>query len=365
MKSNKVLLITSEFPPQPGGIGTHAYQLGTALAAEGKMVTVLCDQRSKDGIEESTFDALLKVTVNRTKRITPLFITFFNRINKAISLARKHDVVLVSGKFSLWTGAILKRVFKKKSIAILHGSELLLPGKIEKRLTSWAIKQMDACISVSKYTASLVGTLQTPNFIIPNGCMIDCSNLPPQKKMSQGISLVTVGNLTQRKGQHNVITALPLLLKRYPKLQYKVIGIPTEIDRLQALAYELDVSSHISFMGRVSENEKPHLLKEQYVFIMLSEQTSTGDVEGFGIAVIEANALGLPAIGSKGCGIEDAIKEDYSGFLVDPHDPESIDKALENIILNYDQFSENAKKWASNFEWPLLIKKYLEVIESI
>ena len=55
------------------------------------------------------------------------------------------------------------------------------------------------------------------------------------------------------------------------------------------------------------------------VFVMLSSPTSTGDVEGFGIAIIEANALSLPSIGAKDCGIEDAleIRDGIYGILSD------------------------------------------------
>ena len=52
------------------------------------------------------------------------------------------------------------------------------------------------------------------------------------------------------------------------------------------------------------------------IFVMLSEETTTGDVEGFGIAVIEANALGIPTIGTMGSGLEDAISDKITGFLV-------------------------------------------------
>ena len=92
---------------------------------------------------------------------------------------------------------------------------------------------------------------------------------------------------------------------------------------------------------------------------MLSEKTAQGDVEGFGIAILEANSLGIPAIGSLGCGIEDAIKNGYSGKLIPHNDSRALNEAIKSIIDDYESYSENAIKWASQFDWTLIIKEYL------
>ena len=95
---------------------------------------------------------------------------------------------------------------------------------------------------------------------------------------------------------------------------------------------------------------------------MLSETTPTGDMEGFGIAILEANALGLPAIGAKGCGIEDAVKDKYSGKLIDSKDPVQLKNALHEILSNYEEYSKGAKTWSEYFRWDSIILKYLNVL---
>ena len=65
-----------------------------------------------------------------------------------------------------------------------------------------------------------------------------------------------------------------------------------------------------------------------------SSPTATGDVEGFGIAILEANALGIPAIGALGCGIEDAIENYSSGILINYLDTEAFKNALSGCNLN-------------------------------
>ena len=79
----------------------------------------------------------------------------------------------------------------------------------------------------------------------------------------------------------------------------------------------------------LNPNVKPNcILYEIYnqadIFIMLSQNDIKFDVEGFGIAILEANLLGIPAIGSRDTGIEDAIVHNETGKLVDPYSVEEI-----------------------------------------
>ena len=95
---------------------------------------------------------------------------------------------------------------------------------------------------------------------------------------------------------------------------------------------------------------------------MLSEQTNTGDVEGFGIALIEANFMGLPTIGSKGCGIEDAIDNYKSGILVNYNDVAAFKLALQEIENHKDFYKKESKEWAFKHTWDLIVKKYIALL---
>jgi len=159
-----------------------------------------------------------------------------------------------------------------------------------------------------------------------------------------------------------VVKALPELLKTYPDLEYHLVGLPTEKDSLVALANSLNVGNRLHFHGRVSDEDKGSLLRDSSIFIMLSERTLKGDVEGFGIAILEANAMGIPAIGSQGTGIEDAISSGVSGALVDANDPIAIRNAITTIEGAYKMYSEGAVTWSRHFTWDVIIQRYLEVI---
>lgn len=364
MKSTKLLLITSEFPPQPGGIGNHAHNLAIQLMHLDWDVQVLTENRGLDANDEAVFDAQQAFPVFRIARRKQMLLSYLKRIQKAFSLAVKSDVVLVSGKFSLWTAGLLQLFLQRPFIAVIHGSEVKQKNRFLQTYTYYCLRKMDTVIGVSKFTLSLLEKHSLKKAcVINNGFVIPSYARPATIwKTSKPLKLITVGNLTQRKGQHNVIAAIPALKRKFPDIEYHLVGIPTNASLLQQQAASLDVQDQIKIHGKVSEKKKWELLSEATIFIMLSEITETGDVEGFGIAILEANAVGLPAVGSLGCGIEDAIRPGYSGQLVPGHHVDAITTAVEKIVSDYATYAEQAQVWSKGFSWSQVGSQYHKVI---
>lgn len=364
MSINKIAIITSEFPPQPGGIGNHALNLARNLSEKGYAVEVICDIRSEDGNEEILFDRDQNFKIRRIQRQKIIFLTYMSRIYEAFKVFRKSDVVIVSGKFQIWIGAISAIFIQSKYLAVVHGSELLLPSYFFRKLTNFSLRSYDKIIAVSNFTKSLLKpSILSKTKVIYNGFQLDC-NLDNTDTSNYGPVIITVGNVNFRKGQQNVLKALPQLLKKFPNLQYHIVGIPTEKENMEKIAEGLGVNHAVKFFGIVNEKEKCNLLKQADIFFMLSEQTENGDVEGFGIAILESNALGKPAIGARGSGIEEAINDMYSGILVDRKKPIEILRAVETILDDYENYSCNAKEWSNLFSWKKIIKHYIKIIEN-
>jgi glycosyltransferase involved in cell wall biosynthesis len=364
MVKNKLLLIASEFPPQPGGIGNHALHLSLQLQKNGYAVTVICDQRAKNLSDDLLFDATLPIKVQRTSRKQPAVLTYLSRLKTTLSLIKQHDVVLASGKFPLWVVALCSLFYEsKKYVAVLHGSELGAGGKLSVQLTTWSLTRFEKLIAVSHFTKELA-LQRAPKLaieVINNGFSPKIGFSTSFSKTPH-LNLITVGNVTSRKGQQNAIKALPLLLKRYPDVIYNIVGLPTEKRAFLDLAIDLGVAHAIVFHGAVSEQKLVQQLAEAHIFLMLSDHLLNGDVEGFGIAVLEANDLCLPGIGAKNSGIADAIAEGISGKLVNPHQPEEIVTAVESIMNDYEAYATAAKKWSEGFYWDTVIQAYLKAI---
>lgn len=362
---SKILIISSEFPPGPGGIGNHAYNLSLYLSKNGHDITVLTNSENASDIEAEEFKLQQNFKIVFIKRYEWPIITYLERIYETIRIlySEKVDFCFCTGKFSLWLGYLIKiSKFKVKVIAIVHGSEINSPSGYNHLITNKALKNINNIIAVSEFTKSLLPKdLQNNAIVIPNAIDYAFFNHSVNNEASgRSVNpiLVTVGNLTKRKGQFNVIKALPRLLKVYPNLHYHIVGLPTLQTEMQELAGRIRVENNITFHGKVSVEMLKKVYRMSDIFIMLSETQASGDTEGFGIAILEANAVGLPAIGSKNCGIESAIWQGKSGFSVDPHNEMEIEDALNKIIENYDVFSENARVWAYKHDWARVGKAY-------
>ncbi|MEE4248606.1 MAG: glycosyltransferase family 4 protein, partial [Kangiellaceae bacterium] len=275
---------------------------------------------------------------------------------------------IATGKFALWNVALSSLFFRKKTIAIIHGTEVNLKHKLQKKMVDLALRTFESIIAVSEYTKDFVSDLNRKVMVIPNGIDLsiwknsDFDKLELLSLVNSYPRLTTVGRLSKRKGQLNVIRHLPKLLKSFPNLHYHCIGLANEIDMFLSVAKELEVEANLSFHGPLDHKALCQILAETDVFLMLSSEDDNGDVEGFGIAILEANAMGVPVIGSVGCGIKEAISSNYSGRLINPSSFEEFHLALNDILHSRMEYSERAKKWAKKHSWEKIIKQYLKVI---
>lgn len=366
MNSKHIFIISSEFPPQPGGIGNHAFNLAGQLSRKNFKVSLLTDYRSSDLRKENEHDEQLNFEIIRIQRYNFIFKTYIRRFLSYRKFIKKErpDVVIASGKFPLWLVAFGRSKPKLKKIAVIHGSEVNLKVKWQRKLTDLALKRFHRIIAVSNNTRSLIKHLELDSVnVIPNGFDLQKFNIEHHEEAVQGSpSLITVGNISERKGQHLVIQKLPYLLKTYPDIHYHMVGISSEKAKFLELAKSLAVEKHLTFHGVVSQARLVSLLSKSDIFVMLSEETKLGEIEGFGIAFLEANFMGLPAIGSKNCGIEDAINNYRSGILVDAKSISDFNTALSEILEHRDSYKMNAKEWALEHTWEQIVEHYIKLI---
>lgn len=364
-------MLSSEFPPGPGGIGHHALSLVTALHGEGYSITVLCsgDYATQDEIRQ--FDVQLPFPIIRFKR-TGKFSTYIQRwrLLKHVLSSKTFDTILLTGKFSLWLGYLLKITGKKvKTLAILHGSEVNLPNPWLRRFTHKSIAAADMVVSVSRYTQSLLPDFilnrKTNLHIIPNGV----HPLAPKEKIEKltlhgNPALLTIGHVSKRKGQHRVIQALPVLQSVFPNVHYHLVGRPIEQKAFELVAEKLGVRHRITFHGAVKKHaDLGAYYKAADIFMLLSENQPNGDVEGFGIVALEANQQGLPVVGAKFCGVEDAVSEGISGYLVDGDNVSEITQAVDWCIQNRENLAVGASHWAEAHDWEKIVQSYVSLLQ--
>jgi phosphatidylinositol alpha-1,6-mannosyltransferase len=366
MHKRRILIVSSEYPPGPGGIGHHAYSLTKGLLGAGHDVEVMTVSDFATEEMKRAFDEEQPFPVTRYPRLG--WRTYARRISMTLEKVGNggFDWVFLTGKFPLWTGLAIKRRFpRQKTLAILHGSEVRPSNRIVRSLTTKSIGACDRVVSVSHFTASLlprrVREDKRPT-IIPNG--IDLAELSEYGKGSGSRltgqpSLLTVGHVSPRKGQHRVILALPRLAKTFPGIHYHMVGRPIDRDRLERLAQSLGVSDKVSFHGVAkAHSDLADYYNNADVFMLLSENQPDGDVEGFGIVALEANYFGLPVVGARFCGVEDAVDEGRSGRLVDGNDPESIALAVQDCMDRQESLRNTSRTWAEKHDWSRIVPQF-------
>lgn len=151
------------------------------------------------------------------------------------------------------------------------------------------------------------------------------SHLPPARW------LVTVARLVPHKGIDTAVRAFAELATKVPDLRYAVVGNGPYHGTLEALARELGVADRVHFISEASDADLPAWYALATVYLGLSRRTEL-DVEGFGIALVEAAAAGRPTVAGKSGGVPDAVQDGVTGLLVDPLDPHQVAAAVQSLL---------------------------------
>lgn len=174
-------------------------------------------------------------------------------------------------------------------------------------------------------------------------------------------SFLYLGRLKSYKNIDIAIKAFAKVSKKYPKAKLTIAGFGESLNSLKKLVELLKIKRKVSFLGRVSDEEKYKLLATHWVFLQPSM------IEGWGITVIEANASGTPVIASNVGGLKDSVLHGKTGMLVKAKSVEELAKAMARIISDKklrDELSQNAYEWAQKYNWENSKEKLLKLIES-
>lgn len=234
----------------------------------------------------------------------------------------------------------------KPCIATGHGTYTVQPlvdARHAKRAVS-AYARFASMIAVSRYTAERLRELLPPQHallanlsVIPNAVdaarYVTPASTGPRPWHGQRFSL-SIGELKERKGHHLALAAWCEVARERPDLRHYVVGRGAGDDyerELHGIVERAGLTSRVTFLGNVSEPEKVDLLQRAQVFLHVPVTARDGGFEGFGIVYLEASAAGIPCIGTRGCGAEDAIVDGSTGYLV-AQEPAAVAQALALVL---------------------------------
>jgi glycosyltransferase involved in cell wall biosynthesis len=250
-------------------------------------------------------------------------------------LRRLEVDVLHSHEFGMAVyGAAAARLLGKRHIVTMHGNMWMTQALRRRIALRWAFRRSHAVVAVSEDTrAHLVTSLGVaPESIltIPNG--VPRSSGRPEGPIREfslqpgEVVLLSVGNLTERKGHFVLLEALARLQAEGCRVPWRLIvaGEGPERPRLEAFVAEHGLQGRVHLPGHRSD--VADLQSAADIMVMPSLW------EGLPLAVLEGMHAGNAIVGSHISGIPEAVRHEVDGLLVPPGDAGALAAALRRVL---------------------------------
>lgn len=357
---HRTLLVTNDFPPRPGGIQSYLHSFASLLPPES--LTVYAPRWRGDS--HLRFDAQQKFEVVRHP--TTLMLPEPMVARRAAELVRHHDCHTVwfgAAAPLAFLGPAMRRAGAQRILACTHGHEvgwsMVPPGRaVLRRIGNTA----DVITYVSRYTrgrfASAFGRNAALEYLPPG---VDTDRFHPDPEARERLrarydlgdrpTVLCLSRLVRRKGQDQLIRALPRITAQIPGAVLVIVGGGPDAERLRRLAAQQGIEDDIVFTGGVAAEELAahHTIAD--VFAMPCRTRGGGlDVEGLGIVFLEASASGVPVVAGDSGGAPEAVLDGTTGTVVDGRDVEQIAAAIVDLLADPDRA---ARMGAAGREWVL------------
>jgi len=172
------------------------------------------------------------------------------------------------------------------------------------------------------------------------------------------------GRLERYKRVDLLLRALATLAPRFPALEIVIIGRGSRRDDLERLTAQLGLSARTRFTGFASDSLRDALLADSRVCVCPSVK------EGWGITVVEANALGVPVVATDVPGLRDAVLHEETGVLVAEAAPDVLVARLAEAIgglladeARLARLAAGALAWSRRFDWDTSAMIMAEAVE--
>lgn len=218
------------------------------------------------------------------------------------------------------------------------------------RLYQWIYRQATVIHAISRFIERSIrqSVPSAPAVtVIPNGIDETAFRDRPRRSADPN-AIVCVARLSWEKGVSDVIEAMPLVLKAWPTARLMIIGEGPERPALERLIAERRLSGSVRLAGSVAHPVIPERLAQASLFVCASH------FEGLGIVFLEAQACGLPVVGTDVGGIPDIVIHEETGLLVPPRAPAALAQAILRLKQDpalADRLRQNARQRLPRFRW--------------
>ncbi|HLA67545.1 MAG TPA: glycosyltransferase family 4 protein [Acidimicrobiia bacterium] len=344
----RVLLVTNDYPPKPGGIQQYLAGLVGSLPAEVRVLAPRDDDATPG--------------VNRDRR---RFMWPTRRVRWWVRTEVEDfdpDIVLFGAPYPLaQMGPDLRRQTGVPYGVLCHGAEITLPAAfpVTRSIVRYPLRRADVVFAVSRFTTHRVERL-VGRPVRTVGAGVDPAFAPGLRP--GGVSVVgCVSRFVPRKGQRRVIEALASLRIDGLAIEGLFVGAGRDETALRRLADRLGVPCR--FEVRVPYHRLPGLYREMSVFAMPCRSRWFGlEVEGLGVVYLEAAATGLAVIAGDSGGAPETVLPGVTGFVVDRTDAlvEALRILIEDPALATTMGRQGRRRIVDEWSWESVSDRFME-----
>lgn len=363
----KIIFVSDAiFPYNKGGKEKRIFELSTRLSKKGNDVHIY----TMKWWQGNSIRQENSVTLHGVCPLKSLYVNGRRSIWQAIYFAMKIFFPLLKAKFDImevdhmphfpvYTCKLVTLLKRKKLFVTWHevwGKKYWLDylgnkGYFGYLVEKYSTKLPDIFIAVSEFTAKrLVNTFHVSEKkikIINSG--INFSEINKLKETEKKYDLIYGGRFLIHKKIDFLIETIAYLKKDFPNIKAVISGGGPEEKKLIDLTNKLGLKNNINFPGFCSAEEFYKLLKQSKIYISLSIR------EGLGLSVLEANAVGLPAIivNHPDNATKSLISDGNNGFIckIDIKDIAEKIKLLLNNFQMLQQMENDSRKFSQRFDW--------------
>lgn len=325
----RILVLTDEiFPDAVSGIGKSVYNELAALSERGHSIHVIVRSTQANLPEYDSVEQLSLHRIAGFERSSPLYFFYplllLWKLIRVLHRTREtYDVLIVYNPIYLF--AALLNGIARRTVAVQvfyspiaeeiriqanrgkYGRLTLLArlaASLLERLERFSFQRADMILVRSRYSSELLHRTMTGRNVhtmqIAMGLNIQHYqpqsltharqklDLPENRRL-----LITVRRLVARVGLENLIRAMQIVRAEQNDVLLLISGEGYLRTELEMLIQQLQLSHHVQLLGFIVEDTLPLYLAAADLFVLPTEQ-----LEGFGLATIEALAVGLPVVGT-------------------------------------------------------------------
>jgi N-acetyl-alpha-D-glucosaminyl L-malate synthase BshA len=360
--------------PTYGGSGAVATELGLALAQRGHevhFVSYAQPFRLKGFNERVTFHEV-KIGAYPLFEHPPYSLALAVMLHEVA--VREHlEVIHAHYAIPHATSALEAKelLSAERSIAVvttLHGTDITLVGQDPSyfTITKYSIEHSDAVTAVSSYlrdeTYRAFGCDTCQIEVIPN--FVDLGEFHPPEPGTCGHdrtekTLMHISNMRAVKRMQDVVRIFAKVREQLPA-RLLLVGDGPDRPLAEREAEALGVRSSVRFLGKVEDVAAALRWADLY---LLPTQ-----VESFGLSALEAQATGVPVVGSAAGGLPEVVEHGVTGFLAEPGDVDAMAAGAAELLGDPQKWkaaSEAARRRAARFATERVVPKYEALYEAV